>query len=98
MRNDRRQQNLAAKLSQLGFSELIFGVGYFFEKTLEIIRQEADRVGFPVVETPPKLLFVNTTKAILKRIVNQQDTLLHIRTLAIYDTKRNPQLLASWKP
>lgn len=74
------QQTLVSKLSQLGFSGLVLSTGHFFEQTPDIICQEANKLGFPIVETPPELLFINITEVILERIVNQQYTLLQQST------------------
>ena len=71
-----QQQSLVTTLSQLGFAGLVLSTGHFFSATPALMRQEADRLGLPIIETPPELLFISMTEAILERIVNQQYALL----------------------
>ncbi|MGF1477882.1 MAG: PucR family transcriptional regulator [Cyanophyceae cyanobacterium] len=78
--NREQQQTLVSRLSQLGFAGLVISVGHFFTQIPEIICQEANLHNFPLIETPPELLFINITEAILERIVNQQYTLLQQST------------------
>ena len=71
-----QQQSLVTTLSQLGFVGLVLSTGHFFAATPALMIQEADRLGLPIIETPPELLFISMTEAILERIINQQYTLL----------------------
>jgi purine catabolism regulator len=71
-----RQATLVPKLVEEGFAGMILSVGHYFDATPEIILQEADALGFPVVETPPDLLFIEVTEVILENIINRQYQLL----------------------
>ena len=71
-----RQASLVPKLVEQGFAGMVLCVGYYFDQTPEVIREEADRLGFPIIETPPDLLFIEITEAILERIVNEQYAVL----------------------
>ncbi|EDX84106.1 Purine catabolism regulatory protein-like family [Synechococcus sp. PCC 7335] len=70
------QTMLISKLTQLGFSGLVLSTGHYFDRTPKIICQEANRLGFPIIEAPPDLLFIEITEAVLKRTVNDQYALL----------------------
>ena len=83
-----QQQSLVKTLSQLGFAGLVLSTGHFFSATPTLMIQEADRLGLPIIETPPELLFISMTEAILERIINQQYTLLQ------QSAKINQQLTA----
>jgi purine catabolism regulator len=71
-----RQAALISKLVEQGFAGMVLCVGYYFDQTPDVIREDADRLGFPVIETPPDLLFIEITEAVLERIVNEQYTVL----------------------
>ncbi|MFQ5400588.1 MAG: PucR family transcriptional regulator [Anaerolineae bacterium] len=74
--NAKRQAALIPKLVEQGFAGMVLCVGYYFDSTPHEIKQAADALGFPIIETPPDLLFIEITEAILERIVNQQFVLL----------------------
>ncbi|MEO1148909.1 MAG: PucR family transcriptional regulator ligand-binding domain-containing protein, partial [Cyanobacteria bacterium J06638_22] len=67
---------LIAKLDQLGFAGLVLSVGHYFDHTPAPLMRQANALGFPIIETPPDLLFIQITEAVLKHIVNQQYDLL----------------------
>ncbi len=71
-----RQAALIPKLVEQGFAGLVLCVGYYFDETPAEIKQAADSLNFPIIETPPDLLFIEITEAILERIVNRQFALL----------------------
>ena len=71
-----RQAALIPKLVEKGFAGMVLCVGYYFDRTPSEIRRAADALNFPVIETPPDLLFIEITEAILERIVNQQFAVL----------------------
>ncbi len=71
-----RQAALVSKLVEQGFAGMVLCVGYYFDQTPEVIREDADRLGFPIIETPPDLLFIEITEAVLERIVNEQYAVL----------------------
>ncbi|MEJ2746514.1 MAG: PucR family transcriptional regulator ligand-binding domain-containing protein [Anaerolineae bacterium] len=71
-----RQAALVPKLVEQGFAGMVLCVGYYFDKTPQVICEDADRLGFPIIETPPDLLFIEITEAVLERIVNEQYAIL----------------------
>lgn len=71
-----RQAALVPRLVELGFAGMVLCVGYYFDETPSVIREDADRMGFPIIETPPDLLFIEITEAVLERIVNEQYAIL----------------------
>lgn len=71
-----RQAALVPKLVAEGFAGLVLAVGYYFDQTPAVIREAADALNFPVIESPRDLLFIDITEAILDRIVNRQYRLL----------------------
>lgn len=74
--NPARQEALVPKLVAEGFAGLVLAVGYYFDQTPAVIREAADALNFPVIESPRDLLFIDITEAILDRIVNRQYRLL----------------------
>ncbi len=71
-----RQAALVPTLVAQGFAGIVLAVGYYFDRTPEAIREVADALDFPVIESPRELLFIEITEAILDRIVNRQYRLL----------------------
>lgn len=71
-----RQAALVPKLVEQGFAGMVFCIGYYFDETPSVICKDADRLGFPIIETPPDLLFIEITEAVLERIVNEQYSIL----------------------
>jgi len=71
-----RQAALVPTLVAQGFAGMVMAVGYYFDAIPEVIRGSADALGFPVIESPRDLLFIEITEAILDRIVNRQYRLL----------------------
>ncbi|NHZ71518.1 MAG: hypothetical protein GWP17_00310 [Aquificales bacterium] len=74
--NIERQAALIPKLVEQGFAGMVLCVGIYFDRSPQEMRQAADALGFPIIETPPDLLFIEITEAVLERIVNRQFTLL----------------------
>jgi PucR family transcriptional regulator, purine catabolism regulatory protein len=72
-----RQAALIPKLVKEGFAGLVLSAGYYFEKTPDVMRQAADELQFPIIETPRDVLFIDLTEAIFEQIVNRQYALLH---------------------
>ena len=70
------QTALVSKLVGLNFAGLVLSTGHYFEHIPETIRQDADRLGLPIIEAPPDLLFIQIAEIILSRTVNQQYALL----------------------
>lgn len=71
-----RQAALVPKLVEEGFAGMILSVGHYFDATPDIILDKAGELGFPVVETPPDLLFIEVTEVILEHIISRQYHLL----------------------
>ena len=71
-----RQATLVPRLVEKGFAGMVLSTGYYCDQAPDIIRESADRYGFPLIETPPELLFIEVTEAVLERIVNRQYSLL----------------------
>ncbi|MDB9529667.1 PucR family transcriptional regulator ligand-binding domain-containing protein [Oscillatoria sp. CS-180] len=74
--NPGHQKTLIPRLVQLGFAGLVLSTGHYFEHTPESVRSDADRLGFPIIETPPDLLFIQITEVVLEHIINQNYTVL----------------------
>ena len=66
------QRTLVPKLVQQGFCGVVLQVGHYFEHVPEIMQQQGDDLGLPMIETPPDLLFIQIAEEILQRLVNQQ--------------------------
>lgn len=81
LRDDpQRQATLIPKLVEQGFAGMVLSTGYYFEQTPQVIRETADQSGFPVIETPRDVLFIDVTEAVLEHIVNRQYALLQQST------------------
>lgn len=74
--NPERQATLVPKLVEEGFAGLVLSVGYYFDEVPTVIRTAADELGFPVIEAPRSMLFIEVTEAVLERIVRRQYRLL----------------------
>ena len=74
--NPIHQKTLVERLVRLGFAGLVLSTGHYFDQIPEEVRNDADRLGFPVIETPPDLLFIQITEVVLGHIVNQNYTVL----------------------
>jgi purine catabolism regulator len=70
------QQTFIEKLNQLQFCGLVLSLGYYFDRTPDILKQQANAFNFPIIEVPADVLYIHITEAVLKRIVNQQYDLL----------------------
>jgi PucR family transcriptional regulator, purine catabolism regulatory protein len=75
-----RQTGLVPRLVEQGFAGMVFSTGYYFDHVPEVIRLEAQRSGFPLIETGREVLFIEITEAILEQIVNRQYHLLQQST------------------
>lgn len=78
--NPERQAALVPKLVEQGFAGMAIAMGYYLDETPDVIRETADRLGFPVIETPHDLLFIDVIEAILEQITNRQYSLLQRST------------------
>jgi len=67
-----RQAALIPELVEKGFAGMVLSTGYYFDSAPAGMRAAADRLDFPLIETPPDLLFIDITEAVLERIVNRQ--------------------------
>lgn len=85
LRDDLEQQtNLIPMLANLGFAGMVLSIGYCFERTPDVMLEAANRLNFPIIESPRELLFIDITESILERIVNRQYVLLQ-ESNKIYD-------------
>jgi PucR family transcriptional regulator, purine catabolism regulatory protein len=71
-----RQASLIPTLVEQGFAGMVLSTGYYFDEAPAAMRQAADAAGFPLIEAPRDLLFINVTEALLEQIVNHQYSLL----------------------
>ncbi len=70
------QEALIPRLVEQGFAGIILSVGQYLQDTPQVMRQAADELGLPLIETPNDVLFVDVTEAIFERIINRQYALL----------------------
>lgn len=71
-----RQAALIPKLVELEFAGVVFSVGYYLKETPDVIREAADELNFPVIETPWDLMFIDITETVYQQIVNRQYAVL----------------------
>ncbi len=79
-----RQAALIPKLVAEGFSGLLLAKGYYFDAIPDVMRQQANVLNFPLMESPNDILFIEVTEAIHSYIVNHQYQLLQ-QSNRIYD-------------
>ncbi|MEM8505570.1 MAG: PucR family transcriptional regulator ligand-binding domain-containing protein [Cyanobacteria bacterium P01_D01_bin.1] len=75
-REPETQRSLVSKLIKLKFAGLVLSTGYYFDHIPEAIREDAERLGLPIIEAPPDLLFIQIAETILSRTVDQRYALL----------------------
>jgi len=75
-----QQAALIPKLVQEKFAGMMFAVGKYFDKTPDVMIEQADALNFPIVEVSSDLLYIEVTEAILGQIVNDQYQLLQQST------------------
>jgi purine catabolism regulator len=78
--NPESQKKLIPILVKQGFAGMVLSTGYYFDHTPQVILESADASGFPVIEAPPNLLFIEITETVLERIISRQYTLLQQST------------------
>jgi purine catabolism regulator len=74
--NPESQATLVPILSEQGFAGVVLSIGPYFRHAPQVIRNTADELGFPLIEIPSDVLFVDITEAIFERIINRQYALL----------------------
>lgn len=74
--DEERQRSLIPTLVERGFAGMVLSIGYYFQTTPEVIKEAADAAGFPVIEVPRDVFFIDITEAIFEQIVNRQYALL----------------------
>ncbi|HSM57476.1 MAG TPA: PucR family transcriptional regulator ligand-binding domain-containing protein [Candidatus Sulfomarinibacteraceae bacterium] len=74
--DEARQAALVPHLVEKGFAGMVLSTGHYFEHAPPQMRRSADELNFPLIETPPDLLFIEITESVLQRIVNRQYMLL----------------------
>lgn len=67
-----RQATFISELVEKEFAGMVFSTGYYFDCAPPALRESADRLDFPLIETPPELLFIEVTESVLERIINRQ--------------------------
>lgn len=75
-----RQISLVPRLVERGFAGIVLSTGYYCDRAPDAIRESADEHDFPLIETPPELLFIEVTETVLETIVNRQYSLLQQAT------------------
>ncbi|MEM8858410.1 MAG: PucR family transcriptional regulator ligand-binding domain-containing protein [Chloroflexota bacterium] len=78
------QKTIIPNLHEKKFAGLVICTGQYLKDVPEEMRAQADELGFPIIISPPELLFINITEQLLEPIVNQQYALLQKSNL-IYD-------------
>lgn len=86
--NADRQQAIIPRLVNKGLAGMVLSVGHYLERTPQPMRAAADRLGFPIIELPGDVPFIDVTEAIFTQIVNRQYALLQ-RAEAIHHTLTN---------
>jgi purine catabolism regulator len=67
-----RQAALIPNLARRGLAGLVLSIGTHLDHAPESMRAAADQLNFPIIELPPDVPFVEITRSVLTRIVNQQ--------------------------
>lgn len=67
-----RQKELIPELARKGLSGIVLSAGHYLEQTPPTMRAAADELGFPIIETPAAVPFIEITEAIFGQIVNRQ--------------------------
>lgn len=75
-----RQATLVPQLVEKGFAGMVLSTGYYCDQAPNVIRESAEEHGFPLIETPPELLFIEVTETVLEQIINRQYSLLQKAT------------------
>lgn len=77
MREDEaRQAALIPTLVEKGFAGMVISIGYYFQSTPDVMLEAANDAGFPIIEVPRDVFFIDITEEIFERIVNRQYGLL----------------------
>ena len=66
------QRAYLRRLAEHGLAGLCFGVGFNFAEVPEALAEEADRLGFPVLEVPYEVPFVAITKTAVSHIASER--------------------------
>jgi DNA-binding PucR family transcriptional regulator len=67
-----RQRAYVRRLSEHGLAGLGFGVGFTFAEVPGALAEEADKLGFPVLEVPYEVPFVAITKTAVSHIASER--------------------------
>ncbi|MEM7336057.1 MAG: PucR family transcriptional regulator ligand-binding domain-containing protein [Chloroflexota bacterium] len=70
------QAGLIQKLTNQGFSGLVWSLGSGFTAVPDLVKNEAEKQNFPVITSPKDVMFVDLSKQILDRITKRQVRLL----------------------
>ncbi len=74
--DDQAQADLIQKLTDEGFSGLVWSLGAAFTAVPDLILKEAEKHNFPIITAPKEVMFVNVSKEIIDRITKRQVRLL----------------------
>jgi purine catabolism regulator len=67
-----RQSAYVRRLAEHGLAGLGFGIGFSFAEVPAALAEEADRLGFPVLEVPYEVPFVAITKTAVSHIASER--------------------------
>ncbi len=70
--NPQRQAELIPKLAAKGLAGIILSTGHYLDRVPDVMRRDADRFSFPVIELPPDVPFIDITEAIFSHITRYQ--------------------------
>jgi purine catabolism regulator len=67
-----RQRELIPKLALKGLAGVVLSTGHYLDEIPEPMRRAADELGFPLIELPPDVAFIDLTEAIFTHILDDQ--------------------------
>lgn len=73
---EEEQANLITTLVEKEFAGMVLSIGHYYDHAPPGLVKRADELGFPLIESPPDVLFIDMTEHILEHLVNQQYSLL----------------------
>ncbi len=79
------QATLISRLVERGVVGMVVGVGRYFHEIPAVMIDCANRLSFPIIKVPWEVPFIDVTRAISERIVEQRYALMQ-QSLQIHDT------------
>ncbi len=70
------QSNLVRQLHEKKFAGLVISTGQYLAEVPQSMVDQANELNFPIIASPPELLFITISEQILEPIVNRQYALL----------------------